>query len=549
MAKRVLLRSAVTAVVSLSLSLGPASWVALADAETFSETTIPATMRATPGYGSVVSVGPSGFLHSATTTSGPSGLEWTGVDGSTRKLEGTQPHDPVEYYGAASDVVALPPSGGTGEVLLRNMVTDETTTVTVPAGQVYSRAIGTTVVTQGGAGADGKWTEFHLLSNENGTTADRRVTGLPEGASIIINGRAGVHGFLSLLKVPGEDVGQYAWIDLHTAEATFLPYGTVYGNSVVTAVHLVTPQAGGVRIYEQGRFDTPVREIQVSLKDAKVLGVVGDSLIVARYDSSLGQKEYEASIWKVVAVPFDGSGERTLLARAVADRVAVRPDGGVQLVGGQSAEDYGYQDITAGADGVPYAARVLLIPPVPMRLQRLTLDHGTVRTLEYGDGATFAYDRLLTETAPGYGERVRIGSLSAPYNKCSVGNGLCPELYPTGDGRTVYRGAASVDGGWQPKLFVVGKGETFPGTPIETGLQDSFDDSPDQMRIVGASENLVLVDGTPAGGSRELRVVDIDSGKVVHTEPYQRGAIWGTTLWSSARAARSRPRMRAPGPR
>ncbi|WP_431952693.1 hypothetical protein, partial [Actinacidiphila sp. bgisy167] len=84
-----------------------------------------------------------------------------------------------------------------------------------------------------------------------------------------------------------------------------------------------------------------MRELQVGLKDAKVIGVVDDSLTVARYDASLGQKASGASIWKVVAVPFDGSGERTLLARAVADRVAVRSDGGVQLVGGQSAEDYG----------------------------------------------------------------------------------------------------------------------------------------------------------------------------------------------------------------
>ncbi|MER6980318.1 FG-GAP repeat domain-containing protein [Streptomyces carpinensis] len=489
-------------------------------------------MRVTPDSGYVVSAGTSGFLHSATTTNGPSGLEWTGADGSTRKLEGTHLYDPVEYYGTASDVVALPPGGATGDVLLRNMVTDETTTVTVPKGQKYSRTIGTTVVTEGG-GADGKWTEFHLLTDENGTTEDRRVTGLPEGAYVINVGRAGVHGFLSLLKVPGDDVAQYAWVDLRTAEATFLPYGTVYGNSVVTALHLVTPQAGGVRIYEQGRFDTPLREVQVSLTDAKVLGVVGDSLIVGRYDPSLGQKDYQASVWRVVAVPFDGSGERTLLARAVADRVAVRPDGGLQIVGGRSAQDYGYQDITAGADAVPHATRVLRILPVPMQLQRLTLDHGTVTTLEYGDRATFAYQRLLTETAPGYGERVRVGGLPAPYDKCSAGYGLCPELYPTGDGRTVYRGAVSVGGDWQPKLFVVGKGETFPGTPIETGLQDSFDESEAQTRIVGASESLVLVDGTPAGGGRELRVVDIHSGKVLHKEPYQTGAIWGTTLWSS----------------
>ncbi|MGW7647201.1 FG-GAP-like repeat-containing protein [Streptomyces bobili] len=523
-----------TAVVSVSLAVGPAAPPASADAGTFGDTTIAATMRVTPGSGAVVSVGPSGFLHSATTANGPSGLEWTGMDGSTRKLEGTQPHDPVEYYGTASDVVALPPSGRTGDVLLRNMVTDETTTVTVPAGQKYNRTVGTTVVTQGGAGADGNWTEFHLLSAEQGSTADRLVTGIPQGAYVLNVERAGVRGFLTVLKVPGEDVARYAWIDLSTAQATLLPYGTVYANSEVTALHLVTPQAGGVRIYEQGRFDAPVREVQVSLKDAKVLGVVGDSLIVGRYDSSLGSRQYQASVWKVVAVPFDGSAERTLLARAVADRVAVRPDGGLQIVGGQSAQDYGYQDITAAAaDAAPRATRVLRVLPVPMQLQRLTLDHGTLRTLEYGDQATSHYERLLTEAAPGYGERVRVGGLPAPYGKCSVGHGPCPELYPTGDGRTVYRGAAGTEAGGQPELLVVAKGGTFPGTPVETGLQDSFSESEPQTRIVGASENLVLVDGTPAGGGRELRVVDIDSGKVLHKEPYRPGAIWGTTVWSA----------------
>ncbi|MGW1727688.1 FG-GAP-like repeat-containing protein [Streptomyces sp. NPDC002306] len=490
-------------------------------------------MRVAPGSGSVVSVGPSGFLHTALSRNAPFGLEWTGTDGSTRKLEGTGLYDPVEYYGAASDVVALRPDGGTGDVLLRNMVTDETTTVTIPQGQKYSRTIGTTVLTLGG-GAGGQWTELHLLNNENGTTVDRRVTGLPEGAHGIGIGRAGIHGFIPLLNVPGEEFVQYAWVDLRTAEATFLPSGTVYGSSVVTALQVVTPRAGGVRIYEQGRFDTPQREVQVDLKDAKVLGVVGDSLIVGRYDSSLGKKEYGASIWKVVAVPFDGSGERTLLARAVADRIAVRPDGGLQLVGGQSAQDYGWQDITAGADAVPYATRVLRILPVPMQLQRLTLDHGTVTTLEYGDRVTSAYRRPLAEAAPGYGERVPGGSLPIPYNQCSVGNGLCPELYPTGDGRTVYRGAVSVNGAWQPKLFVVGRGEAFPGSPIETGLQDSFDDAEAHTRILGASENLVLVDGIPAGGGRELRVVDINSGKVLRKEPYQTAALWGTTVWTSA---------------
>ncbi|MFI9616836.1 FG-GAP-like repeat-containing protein [Streptomyces sp. NPDC052023] len=526
-------RVATALVVSLSLAVGPLSLQASADAGTFGETRIPATMRVIPAYGSVTSVGPSGFLHVAVDPSGAGGLEWTGLDGSSRKLAGTQSVDPVEYYGTASDVVALPPARGTSDVQLRDMATDETITLTVPSGQSYNRTIGTTVVTRGGVRADGEWTELHLLDDDNGTTVDRPVTGLPEGSSILFVLRAGLHGFLTMLRVPGQDTTQYAWIDLDAAHATPLPYGTVYGNSTVTARHLVTPQPGGVRIYEQGRFDAPVREVEVSLKDSKVLGVVGDSLIVARYDPAFGTKTYQAAQYRVVAVPFDGSGERTLLARAVADRIAVRPDGGVQLVGGQSAEDYGYQAITAGADGVPNATRVLRVPPVPMQIQRLTVDHGIVRTLEYGDGITHAYDRRLVEAQPGYGERRRIGSLPVPLNRCSSGNGSCPELYPTGDGRSVYRGMVSRDGTWEPTLFVVGRGEAFPGTPRETGLQDSFDESDHQVRIIGASGNLVLVEGTPVGGGRELRVIDIDSGKVVHKESYRAGALWGTTLWTS----------------
>jgi hypothetical protein len=518
--------------VALSLTVVPVAFEAAAGAGTFGETNIPATMRVTPGHGSVTSVGASGFLHYATTTGGPSGLEWTDIDGSTRKVEGTQTVDPLEYYGTASDIVALKPAGSR-DVVLRNMATDETATVTLPIGQTYNRTIGTTVVTKGGVTADGQWTEFHLLNSENGTTVDRRVTGLPADASILFVGRAGLEGFVSLLKVPGQDAGQTVWIDLHTAQATLLPPGTVFANTTVTARHVVVSQSGRVQVYEQGRFDAPVRDVQVNLTDAKILGVVGNSLIIGRYDPSLGPKALGAPIWKVVATAFDGSEEQTLLARAVADRVAVRPDGGVQLVGGQSAEDYGYQAITATADGVPQANRVLRIAPVPLQIQQLTLDHGTVRTLENGDGTTLPYARELTEAAPGYGQRTPIGNLPDSHNRCSASYGLCPQLYPTGDGRTVYRGVVYENGTFKPRLFVVGSNDTFPGTPRETGLQDSTNESAPQTRILGASGNLVLLAGTPVGGSEELRVVDIDSGKVLHKEPYRTSTLWGTTLFTA----------------
>ncbi|MFE2266866.1 FG-GAP-like repeat-containing protein [Streptomyces griseosporeus] len=518
--------------MTLPQFVGPASpGAAWADPGTFSEITIPATMQVTPRDGTLSTAGSSGFLHYVRAT----GMVWTGADGSTRTFPGTEPYGRMGYYGAASDVVAMPPVSGTGDVLLRNMATDETTKVTVPVGQRYDKTVGSTVLALGGKRPDGfTYSELHLLTGENGTTVDRRVTGFPDGAYFHGNPDAGVHGALLRVSVPEQPSVQFAWIDFETAEATPLPLGTVYANSAVTAFHLVTPQAGGVRLYEQGRFDAPVREVQVSLKDgARILGVVGDALVVGRYDATLGQRSDSASVWKVVAVPFDGSQERTLLARAAVDQVAVRPDGGVQIVGGQSAEDYGYQSITAGPDGSPYTRRVLRLPPVPMLVQRLTVDHGTVRTLEYGDGATYGYVRPLTADGPGYGDRSQVGGLNVPYHKCSSIEPLCPELYATGDGRTVYRGMTRVGDQWRPEMYVVGKGGAFPGTPVETGLQDSYDESAEQSHIVGVSENLLLVAGTPVGGSKELRVVDIDSGRVVHKEPYRLGTIWGTTLWTS----------------
>lgn len=517
--------------LSLSLVVGPVAGEAQADTGVFGETSVPATLRVTPGSGYVASAGPSGFLHYMLPANGPSGMAWTGNDGSTRKVEGAQLVSPIEYYGTASDVVAVRTADRRG-VVLRNMATDETATVTIPAGQGYSRTIGTTVVTTGGA-TGGDPTEFHLLTSENGTTVDRTVTGFPEGASVLFVGRAGQQGFLSLLTIPGQS-SQVFWTDLDTAKATPLPHVS-FTTVAVTARHLLVPQAGGVLVYEQSRLDTPVREVRVGLTDAEVLGMVGDSLIVGRYDASLGSRSPSSAVWKIVAVPFDGSSERTLLARAVVDRVAVRPDGGVQLVGGQSAEDYGYQAITATADGTPHATRVLRIAPVPMQIQQLTLDHGTVRTLENGDGSTRPYARKLTDSAPGYGERVRTGSLPVSHNKCSVAYGLCPELYATGDGRTVYRGVFDKDGDGvsKPELLVMGRDEAFPGTPLETGLQDSINADDPQARILGASENLVLVTGTPAGGSQELRVIDIDSGKILHKEPYATSTLWGTTLFTA----------------
>ncbi|MFJ7943124.1 FG-GAP-like repeat-containing protein [Streptomyces sp. NPDC096354] len=499
--------------------------------------TIPATLRTTPGHGTAVSVGTTGFLHTSTTP-GDYGLDWTTYDGVTRRVEGGDgkgSYSPIEHYGADSDFVAMPPESGVGDVVLRDMASGMSSTVTVPAGERYYTTLGNTVVAHGPSAADGSWSDTHLLRNDNGTTADRKVTGLPEGATFVLGGRGTARGFLRAIREPGTTTLQYGWVDLGTAEFTLLPQG-YYGTPTVTDRHIIVRTATGLRIYEQGKFDAPVRDLPASFVAEKIIGVVGDSLIVGRYDPAYGPRRQYAAQWRVFALPFDGSAERELLARANLEDVAVGPDEGLVITGGASALDFGFTAITAVGTGEAHAVPLYPIAPVPMTTRRLLMDNGQVSTVEYGDDHTAVYTRDLTAASPGYGLRTDRGSLQRPLQNCGdTTESFCPELVATGDGRTVYR---SVTPEQEGALSVVGKGDAFPGVQWKTGFSGAWDEDGYYGTVVrAASGDLVLVFGTPSGGSRELRVIDIGKGAVVRKEPFAVSALWGNTLWTSSGTA------------
>ncbi|MFJ6945100.1 FG-GAP-like repeat-containing protein [Streptomyces wuyuanensis] len=530
--------ASVVASAALVVGLAPATAAPVEVANSV-DITIPATMRKSPGTGELLSVGPSGYLHWGTTGL-PSGLDWTSYDGTTQRVPGgggAGPSSPIETYGAGSDIVALPPKNGSGDVQMRNMATGESWVVSVPAGQIYTQTFGDTVVTRSGIRTGSGWTGMHVLRAENGSTVDRPVTGLPDGFVHQFLGRGGQHGSLILGSVPDDTSSKRAWLDFRTATATMLPSTVVGTDSTVTAHHVVTSTgAGGVRIYEQGKFDAPVRELKVDLTDAKVVGVVGDSLIIGRHDPALGPLAYGSSTYRVVAVPFDGSPERHLLARASVLRIAHRPDGGLLIVGGSSALDYGFNIIAVQEDGTPGVEPLRRIAPVPMKHLGLVVDRGAVTSVEDGDGRTAVYERMLSDTAPGYGDRVRRGSLAFPYDGCVKSERECPRLHPTGDGRVVYMAEAVPEGGEtrQERLFVADKVGGFPGTSWDTGLDPKSSDL--DVQVLGVSGSLALVKGRSSLGDFELRVLDINSGRVLRKEPGLVGALWGTTFWTAAPA-------------
>jgi VCBS repeat protein/flagellar hook capping protein FlgD len=527
-AHRALMRGAVAATISLSLAagLGPMSAPAAA-ADASPETVIPVTMQATPRRAFVMSAGDTGFLHMSTAT-GYYGLDWTDFNGTTRRVEGGKGLGPrrSSWYGAGSDIVVLPPEFGHGDVRLQNMATGEKWTVNVPLGMLYSGTFGDTVLAENAAG-----TQLHLLRSVNGTVEDRTVTGLPEGSVIQLYRMGGTTGLKVDFSV-GDGPWQDAWVDLRTASASVLPPAVATSESLITARHLVTPTSSGVRVYEQGRFDGPVHELALDMKEAVVVGVVGDSLILGRYDPQF-PRGYETAMYRLYAVPFDGSPERVLMNRAVDRIVAVCPDGGLVMIGGASAEDYGFNLLSAAPDGTVQPRRLLRVPPVPMAHQGLVLSGGRLTTVEYGERRTFAFTREISAEADGYGERKQRGRLSSPYQMCGDPGGgpSCPELFAADDGRIVYRGMAMLGDETVARLYVVDKDGDFPGTPYETGFdRDAYTDG---SRIMDVSGHLVLFLGMLPGGGSELHVVDIDSGKVLHREDALDGALWGTTLWTS----------------
>lgn len=507
-------RGSLATIIGLALSVSAVPLVAPAHAETATEITVPATMRTTPRTAYLQSAGASGFLEYRSTAEG-SGLWWTGYDGSRKPVEGGERLGPrtVGAYGTGSDVVALRTSEGSGgQVLLRDMGTGTTETVTIPADQSYMQTYGHTVLT--GTSTGGERTRLFLLHDENGSTVQKPVTGFPDGTVFPFFPKGSASGILVNYSGP-DRVLQYAWVDAETGAATLLPPPVANIYTVVGPDYLVSYSGSRARVYAQGAYDAPSHEVAFPHNSGdKILGVVGDALVVARLSGS--------SVWSVSALPFDGSAELPLFKRADPAAV-VTPDGGLVLAGGESSLDYGIAKIEAGADGLPRARRIVGLPAVPMGIESLDLSGGELTTYESGDGATHLYSRSLATagtltagTRTDRGATQRCGVMAGDY-------GSCPDLMGTGDGRAVIHNTAG-------EVSVLDRGQSLPGTVLTSGLRDNHG-------LVDVGGRYAAWRGpSPAGDG--LMVADLDTHKVVLTRTGAAGAVpsalWGETLWTAA---------------
>ncbi|GAB2735536.1 FG-GAP-like repeat-containing protein [Streptomyces bullii] len=521
MGRPALLRGGIAAATSLTLALAIGPLAFDAHAETAAQAVIPADTYILPGT-ALFSAGPSGFLryepgrgHLWTTYTGAD----TVVDSAATEVWG------MPELGAGSDVVARH-DRATGTVTLRDMAdAGAVTTIAVPEGHTYRGTLGRTVVTTASTGG---WS-WHLLDRQDdGTVRDRVVADVPAGISSLNEGDSPVadaHGMIVQYRIDGEN--KSGWLDADEGRLVELPYNpivTATARTVLTATHLLSWNGTDtVSVYSRDDLTTAVRTVPLKNDVAShLLGMVGDTLLVSRYDSSLGARDGSLPVWRVDAVAPDGSTTGTVLDRSESLALAVpTPDGGLLVPGsGPDVADWGVNLVRAGSDGKPVVQRVAAaaLKPWPEPVNDITLEGGrlTVLKRDVDEGRTLLHSRPVDVTPDGItvGPRTSHGATTADTPD--------PWIVNSGDGRTVVWNLWDSGGDRVPR--VVQPTGSLPGTPVDA--------THPYVRVWDAKGRhaAMATEYTEEAGS-QTRVVDLDTGGTVLTSAQHGNALWGTTLW------------------
>ncbi|MDG4860776.1 FG-GAP-like repeat-containing protein [Streptomyces sp. T-3] len=491
-----------------------------------SETVVPATLRATPRADLVVLAGDSGFLHQREGY----GVRWTPYDDPDASQEtGWLTGDSSKYAnnGAWGDVVASPSKiGSTTTVTFRDMRDGTQQKLVLPAGQSYAASFGTTVLSVTYSGSE--VTSWHLLTLKDGQVQDRPVTGFPAGATLRARpAAANEQGLYTSYTVDG--VSRPAWVDLARASATPVLAGHQQSGarSALVGDRLsVWHTDGSVSVFDTADFSRPVRTFTVPYEtNARLLGLSGDALLIARYDVPADGATVRATdrVHRIVAVPADGAAERTLLTRASAE-VDVARDGSMVVVAGSDPEAATVQRITV-TDGLPSADKVTAIPAVRSESAAASVANGRLLTVDSTLGMTLSLNRrtVSVTSPPTYSAATaQEGGSELRWADC-FRDFPCPELRATGDGRMV-----AGDNHTDELLLVPADGGQ--STPLGTTLH--------QAQLDDASGRFALVRGwKEAAGEFYVQVVDLDKNAPLRTLPDGDYALWGRTLWQRGSTA------------
>lgn len=511
MARRTTTRSVVAALAVLAVTVGPGPFALPAGADSGAAGTAPATEkifqadRYIPRKDRLFSAGTSGYLHAQ---EGRPGYLWTSYgSGTTTELGDPAGLEVPAGLGSSSDI-ATEVVSPTQKVVLRDLSTGTSTDVALTHG-TYAATFGTHVLTRakdtdgsrvlwlygGGAPADGTRVEGW----PTGITADVSVLGGDSDTAVI--GYAAADGERHL-----------ALVDLVTAKVTGDVAVPVAPTGVaLSADRLVWYRTDSSVAHVLDRAALSAPETTVTLPGTEgtpSVGIAGRWLVVARSVPGTPHDRADFSGERLMAVPLTGGAPLTLLRHANSSLVAA-PDGSLLAVGGTDSGHWAVRRITDTGAATPTLTELNAVPPVAAKIERLSLQNGTLATDEANSSFLGAYftRQIAADGTPG-----------APTWRAWNGRGAGP--YATGDGRAVtFR-------------------EGF--APTESFVQSIGPDDPAGFfYLPSASGSILDVTGRYAivNGSSPAQQYVGDLG--VHTDlqpivtrSVTAASVWGTSLWT-----------------
>lgn len=479
------LAAATAALVALTPAGAGVAYAAEGDAP--AELVIPAEEAADP-YGHLVRPGATGFLQG-----GPSDhYRWFSyADGTYRPLDAA---GALLFHAAGTDTVARWSAQLNKVDLLDAGGARPDETIPLAPGRDVLGVADRTLITR----ASG--TELYLTASAGGTVVDRRVTGLPAGATALTVSGGTSYGSMVRYQVDGAEAR--GWIDLSTATLKPLPVlGDLKAGRLSGDVFLQVTTGGKLRVWDlKGDWTAPLREtdwtgteVPVAVRGDRVLSVTAATADGTRTLLSRGFDGGEQT------TVLDGLGQVPLLPGA-ADVLAVpKGEGPARPV---------YR-VKPGADGEFTATKVTDVPAVPTRTARLSVAQGVLTDVE--ERAYDAYRLRSVELTTGgplaAGPRVDRGTDTDLARSSPVS---------TGDGRTVFGRGFS--------MYALEAGAQMP--PVYTGAWDLGEDG-----VLGASGRYVSY--RDVAGATRVHDLDADDATPKGLVKGAPTALDGATLWAA----------------
>ncbi|MFD4524886.1 FG-GAP-like repeat-containing protein [Streptomyces sp. NPDC058470] len=524
MARRTTARGVVAALAVLAVTAGPGPLAVTADADngvgdtnavsgtnSVSGTALAAEKvfqadRYIPRKDRIHTAGPSGYLHAQ---EGRSGYLWTSYDtGTTTELGDLARLELPAYLGSSSDVVADVVSP-TQKVVLRDLSAGTATDVALTHG-TYWATLGTHVLTQA---RDTAGNRVLWLYGDGAPADGTLVDGWPTGITTNFTVLGGDSGSAVIGYASANGERHLALVDLAAARVT----GDVVVPAAPTGVALSADRlvwwSGSTLAHVLDRSDLSAAETTVTLPSTEggtpYVGIAGRWLVVARSVPSGSHDLANDSGERLMAVPLTGGDPITLLRHANSSLVTA-PDGSLLAVGGADAGHWAVRRVTDTGADTPTLTELTAVPSVPARIDRLSLQNGTLATDEADSSFLGAYytRRIAADGTPG-----------APTWGDWDGFDVGP--YTTGDGRAV--------------TFTA---DSDPTVGSYVGSLDKTDEA-GFFYLPSAAGTVLDITGRYAivNGSSPAKQYVGDLGvysdlQPILTRSVTAASVWGTSLWT-----------------